>query len=82
MKRSVETSCLISSFANILSKTCGLIGCIVVGSNGGGKGSGKSACMLYHCSGISSGFSGIKHSFVLLFIFSAPICAFLFFYVH
>jgi len=53
-----------SSFANILSNSCGLMGFKVVGSNGGGKGSGRSAWMLYHSLGISSGFSCVKLSLI------------------
>ena len=40
---------------------------MVVGSKGGGRGSGRSACMLYHDVGIWSGFNVIKASlFVVL----------------
>src|SRR3990172_2347167 len=49
------TSCLTSSFANILSSGPGAAGCPVFGSKGGGRGSGRSAWMLYQFRGISSG---------------------------
>lgn len=70
MWRSLETSCIISSFANILSSSCGLMGFIVVGSSGGGSGSGRSACMLYHDVGISSGFNCVKYSLFCVIYFS------------
>lgn len=57
MKISVETSCLISSFANSLSSLEILIGFNVCGSKGGGGGSGSSGTMLYHLFGRSSGLS-------------------------
>ena len=54
MKRSVETSCIIRSFANNLKSGSGDNGFRVFGSSGGGRGSGRSASMLYQWVGISS----------------------------
>ena len=47
MNRSVETSCMMSSFAKILIKGSGDIGLRVFGSKGGGNGSGRSGRILY-----------------------------------
>ena len=49
MKRSCETSCLISSIGNSGASASGPIGWCVPGCSGGGGGDFRSAAMLYHC---------------------------------
>ena len=62
-----------SSFANSLSRSSGFIGFSVVGSSGGESDSGRSAWILYHNVGISSGLNVTKcfgFSFFLAIVFS------------